>query len=52
MTHPRDCTVSPDLAALLAEHGLEAMRININAAMHAQRQQHLQAAPHKRTGER
>lgn len=56
MTRPSDCTVSPDLAALLADQGLEALpevlRIIINTAMHAEREQHLQAGAYERTAER
>lgn len=56
MTRPSDCTLSPDLAALLAEEGLEALpeviRIIINAAMQAERARHLRAGPYERTPER
>lgn len=56
MTRPTDCTLSPELLELIAEHGLEAlpelMRIVINHAMQAERQQHLGAAPYERTAER
>src|SRR5690349_406126 len=53
MSRPRDCTLSPELVELIAEQGLEALpeviRVVINAAMQAERQQHLQAAPYERT---
>ena len=56
MTRPSDCTLSTELAELIAEQGLEALpevlRLILNAAMHAERQQHLQAAPYERTPER
>jgi putative transposase len=56
MTRPSDCTLSTELAELIADQGLEAlpevMRILLNTAMHAERQQHLQAAPYERTPER
>ena len=56
MTRPSDCTLSTELAELIAEQGLEALpevlRIVLNAAMHAERQRHLQAAPYERTPER
>ena len=56
MTRPSDCTLSPEVAELIADQGLEAlpevMRIILNAAMHAERQRHLQAAPYERTAER
>lgn len=56
MTRPPDCTLSPELLELIAEQGLDAlpelMRIVINHAMLAERQQHLQAAPYERTTSR
>lgn len=56
MTRPPDCTLSPDLLELIAEQGLDAlpelMRVVINHAMQAERQQHLQAAPYERTANR
>ncbi len=56
MTRPTDCTLSPDLAALLADQGLDALpeviRIILNTAMQAERERHLQAAAYERTAER
>lgn len=53
MTRQPDCTLSPDLLAMIAEQGLDAVpeliRILINQAMQAERQQHLQAAPYERS---
>ena len=56
MTRPSDCTLTPELVELLTEQGLEALpevlRIILNAAMAAERERHLQAAPYERTPER
>lgn len=56
MTRTPDCTLSDRLVELIADQGFDAlpelMRIMINAAMQAERQQHLQAAPYERTEER
>lgn len=56
MTRQSDCTLSDDLMQLIAEQGLDAMpeliRIIVNAAMQAERQQYLRAAPYERTSER
>lgn len=56
MTRQPDCTLSDDLMQLIAEQGLDAMpeliRIIMNAAMQAERQQYLRAAPYERTSER
>jgi putative transposase len=56
MTRTPDCTLSDRLVELIADEGFDAlpelMRIMINAAMQAERQQHLQAAPYERTEER
>ncbi len=56
MTRQPDCTVSDDLMRMIAEQGLDALteliRIMLNAAMQAERQQYLRAAPYERTSER
>jgi putative transposase len=56
MTRQPNCTLSDDLMTLIAEEGLEALpeliRIIINTAMQAERQQYLNAAPYERTAER
>jgi putative transposase len=56
MTRQADCTLSASLMELIAEQGLDAVpeliRIIINAAMQAERQQYLNAAPYERTEER
>ncbi|MDP9309316.1 MAG: transposase [Chloroflexota bacterium] len=56
MTRPSDCTLSDNLVALIADQGLEAVpeliRIIINAAMQAERQHYLQAAPYERIATR
>lgn len=56
MTRQPDCTLSDDLMRLIADQGLDAMpeliRIMLNAAMQAERQQCLRAAPYERTSER
>ncbi len=53
MTRHPDCTLSPELLDLIAEQGLDAipelLRIMINHAMQAERQQYLQAAPYERS---
>jgi len=56
MTRQPDCTLSDDLMRMIAEQGLdvlpELIRIMLNAAMQAERQQYLRAAPYERTTER
>lgn len=56
MTRQPDCTLSDDLMRLIADQGLDAMpeliRIMLNAAMQADRQHYLRAAPYERTSER
>ena len=56
MTRQPDCTVSDDLMRMIAEQGLDALpeliRIMLNAAMQAERQQYLRAAPYERTTQR
>lgn len=56
MTRQSDCTLSDSLVELIADQGLDALpeliRIIINAAMQAERQQYLNAAPYERTDER
>lgn len=56
MTHQLDCTVSTDLLERIADQGLDAVpeliRTIINAAMYAERQHHLGAAPYERTATR
>lgn len=56
MTRQPDCTVSDDLVRMISEQGLDALpeliRIMLNAAMQAERQQYLRAAPYERTSER
>lgn len=56
MTRQLDCTLSDHVMQLISEQGLEAMpeliRIIVNAAMQAERQQYLRAAPYERTSER
>lgn len=53
MTRHSDCTLSPELLDLIAEQGLDAipelLRIMINQAMQAERQQYLGAAPYERS---
>ena len=53
MTRHSDCTLSAELLDLIAEQGLDAipelLRIMINHAMQAERQQYLQAAPYERS---
>lgn len=56
MTRQPDCTLSDDLMRMITEHGLDALpeliRVMLNAAMQAERQQYLRAAPYERTAER
>lgn len=56
MTRTPDCTLSSEFMELLTEQGLDALpeliRVIINAAMQAERQRHLNAAPYERTPER
>ena len=53
MTRHSDCTLSPELLDLIASQGLDALpellRIMINYAMQAERQQYLGAAPYERS---
>jgi putative transposase len=53
MTRHPDCTLSAELLDLIAEQGLDAipelLRIMINHAMQAERQQYLGAAPYERS---
>ncbi len=56
MTYQPDCTLSESLLEQIAATGLDAVpeliRIIINTAMQAERQQHLGSAPYQRTPER
>ena len=56
MTYTPDFTLPPAFLELLAEQGLEALpemiRVLINTAMRAERQQFLKAAPYERSTER
>ncbi len=56
MTRQSDCTLSDTLVELIAEQGFDALpeliRSMMNAAMQAERQHYLQAAPYERTSER
>lgn len=56
MTYRSDFTLPSDLLEQIAEQGFEALpeliRIVVNAAMEAERQQHLKAEPYQRTPER
>jgi putative transposase len=56
MTYRSDFTLPSDLLEQIADQGFEALpeliRIVVNAAMDAERQQHLNAAPYQRTPER
>jgi putative transposase len=56
MTYRSDFTLPADLLEQIAEQGFAALpeliRIVVNAAMEAERQQHLNAAPYQRTPER
>jgi transposase-like protein len=56
MTYREDFTLSAELMEQVQEQGLnvlpELIRIVINAAMQAERSEHLQAAPYQRTEER
>lgn len=56
MTRPTHCNLSEELVALLTEQGFDALpellRVVLNAAMQAERQQYLRAAPYERTEER
>lgn len=56
MTYQPDCTLSSDLLEQIATDGLDAVpeliRIIINTAMHAERQQYLGVAPNQRSPER
>ena len=56
MIRQTDCTLSDELIQMIAEQGLDAMpeliRMMVNVAMQAERQQYLRAAPYERTPER
>jgi putative transposase len=56
MTYRPDCTLSPELLEQIAADGLDALpeliRIIINTAMHAERQQYLGVGPNERSPER
>lgn len=56
MTYPNDFTVPMELMEQVQEHGLEVLpeliRIVINAAMQAERAEHLNAGPYQQTPER
>ena len=56
MIRQTDCTLSDELIQMIAEQGLDAMpeliRMIVNVAMQAERQQYLRAAPYERTPER
>jgi len=56
MTYPNDFTVPAELMEQVQEHGLEVLpeliRIVINAAMQAERAEHLKAEPYQHTSER
>lgn len=56
MTYPGDFTVPPELLEQLRTQGLEAVpeliRVILNAAMQAERAEHLQAAPYQHTSQR
>lgn len=56
MTYPNDFTVPMELMEQVQEHGLdvlpELIRIVINAAMQAERAEHLNAGPYQHTAER
>ena len=53
MTYPENYTLSADLLARISEDGLdalpEAIRLLVNAAMHAERQKHLGVGPYERS---
>ncbi len=56
MTYPGDFTVPPELLEQVRTQGLDAVpeliRVILNAAMQAERAEHLQAAPYQHTSER
>lgn len=56
MIRQPDCTLSEPLLETLAQHGLDALpellRVLLNAAMRAEREKYLNAAPYERTPER
>lgn len=56
MTRPNHSTLETEVVELLTEQGFEALpellRVVLNAAMQAERQQYLRAAPYERTDER
>lgn len=53
MTYPNDFTVPAELMEQVQEHGLdvlpELIRIVVNAAMQAERAEHLHAGPYQHT---
>lgn len=56
MTRPNDCSLSDELVRQITEQGLDALpeliRVILNVAMQAERQQYLGAAPYERTEQR
>jgi transposase-like protein len=56
MTYQNDCTLPPEILEQIAEQGFdflpELIRIVINAAMQAERQQYLQVAPYQHSPDR
>lgn len=56
MTYPNDCTLPNEIMEQIAEQGLdylpELIRLVVNAAMKAERQQYLGAAPYERSDTR
>lgn len=56
MTYETDCTLPSDLLEQISSQGFEFLpeliRILVNAAMQAERQKHLKAAPYERSNER
>ena len=56
MTYREDFTLPTELLEQVSQQGFdilpELIRIVVNAAMHAERQQYLKAAPYQRTPER
>src|SRR5438270_10849320 len=56
MTYPQNCTVPAEFLQGLCEHGLDALpqaiALLLNAAMQAEREKYLGAAPYERTPDR
>lgn len=56
MTYQTDCTLPNEILEQIAEQGLdylpELIRVAVNAAMKAERQQYLGAAPYERSEQR